>query len=59
MNNSLRCLAVAICVFLASRGAAQIARLIANINARQITYLDGSWQAIVDPYEPLKNNYAF
>jgi beta-glucuronidase len=69
MNNSLRCLALAICaLFLSSRGAAQIAPLITNINARQITSLDGSWQAIVDPYEvgsldyrahPLKNNHAF
>jgi beta-glucuronidase len=69
MNNSSRCLALAICaLFLSSRGEAQIAPLIANINARQITSLDGSWQAIVDPYDvgsldyraqPLKNNYAF
>ena len=69
MNNSLRCLALAICaLFISGRGAAQIAPLIANINARQITSLDGSWQAIVDPYDvgsldyrahPLKNNHAF
>jgi len=42
--------------------------LIANINPRQTTSLDGQWQAIVDPFEvgafdyraqPLKNNQAF
>src|SRR5258707_3504935 len=52
----------------AARGAAQVAPLIANINARQTTSLDGQWQAIVDPYDvgaldyraqPLKNNHAF
>ena len=52
MNNSLRCLALAICaLFISGRGAAQVAPLIANISARQITSLDGSWQAIVDPYD--------
>lgn len=36
MNNSLRFLALIICVlFLSDRGAAQTAPLIANINARQ------------------------
>jgi beta-glucuronidase len=69
MNNSLRCLALGIFALLfASRGAAQIAPLIGNINARQTTSLDGSWQAIVDPYDvgsldyrsqPLKNDHAF
>ena len=47
---------------------AQIAPLIANIDARQTTSLDGQWQAIVDPYDvgafdyraqPLTNNNAF
>ena len=42
--------------------------MIANINPRQTTSLDGQWQAIVDPFEvgafdyraqPLKNNQAF
>ncbi len=60
---------VAVCLpMLSGRGAAQIAPLIANINARQITSLDGQWQVIVDPYDvgsldyraqPLKNNQAF
>ena len=69
MNNLLRCFALALCLhLLASRGAAQVAPLIANINARQTTSLDGQWQAIVDPYDvgafdyraqPLKNNQAF
>jgi len=69
MNNLLRCFALALCLhLLASRGAAQVAPLIANINARQTTSLDGQWQAIVDPYDvgafdyraqPLKNNSAF
>jgi beta-glucuronidase len=62
-------LALVLCLQpLASRGAAQVAPLIANINARQTTSLDGQWQAIVDPYDvgafdyraqPLKNNHAF
>jgi len=69
MTNSIRCLTIAFCaVFFSGRGAAQIAPLIANINARQTTSLDGQWQAIVDPYDvgaldyraqPLKNNHAF
>src|SRR5258706_4348424 len=69
MTNSIRCLAIAFCaVFFSGRGAAQIAPLIANINARQTTSLDGQWQAIVDPYDvgaldyraqPLKNNQGF
>jgi len=46
----------------------QVAPLIANVSARQITSLDGQWQVIVDPYnvgsidyraQPLKNNGAF
>jgi beta-glucuronidase len=69
MTNLLRCTALALCLhLLASRSAAQVAPLIANINARQTTSLDGQWQAIVDPYDvgaldyraqPLKNNNAF
>jgi len=69
MMNLLRCLALALCLqLLASRGTAQVAPLVANINARQTTSLDGQWQAIVDPYDvgaldyraqPLKNNHAF
>jgi len=69
MNNSICCLTLAVGAFLFStRGAAQVAPLVANINARQTTSLDGSWQAIVDPYDvgsldyrsqPLKNNHAF
>src|SRR6266446_421674 len=69
MTNLLRCLALVLCLqLLACRGAAQVAPLIANINARQATSLDGQWQAIVDPYDvgaldyraqPLKNSHAF
>ncbi|MGB8494320.1 MAG: glycoside hydrolase family 2 TIM barrel-domain containing protein [Candidatus Acidiferrum sp.] len=69
MTNLLRCLALALCLpLLFGRGAAQVAPLIANINARQVTSLDGQWQVIVDPYDvgaldyraqPLKNNQAF
>jgi len=69
MNNWIRCLTLAFCaVLLSSRGAAQVAPLVANINARQTTSLDGSWQAIIDPYDvgaldyraqTLKNNHAF
>ena len=69
MNNWLRCLVIVSgAVLLSSPGAAQVAPLIANITGRQTTSLDGSWQAIVDPYDvggldyraqPLKNNQAF
>jgi beta-glucuronidase len=69
MTTLLRCLTLVLCLLLLSvRGAAQVAPLIANINARQTTSLDGQWQAIVDPYDvgaldyraqPLKNNHAF
>jgi beta-glucuronidase len=69
MTNLLRCLTFTLCLpFLSARGAAQVAPLIANINARQTTSLDGQWQAIVDLYDvgwldyraqPLKNNHAF
>jgi beta-glucuronidase len=69
MSNLLRCLIGGLCLLLlCGQGAAQIAPLIANINARQATDLDGPWQTIVDPYDvgsldyrahPLKNNGAF
>jgi beta-glucuronidase len=69
MSNLLRCLTLALSLpLLAARSAAQVAPLIANINARQTTNLDGQWQAIVDPYDvgaldyraqPLKGNNAF
>jgi beta-glucuronidase len=69
MNNLLRCLTLAGCVvFPFGPAAAQVAPLIANINARQTTSLDGQWQAIIDPYDvgaldyraqPLKNDHAF
>jgi beta-glucuronidase len=52
----------------AGRATAQVAPLIANIDGRSTTSLDGQWQAIVDPYDvgavdyraqPLKSNNAF
>src|SRR3984885_4940477 len=69
MNDSIRCLTLAVgALFFSTCGAAQVAPLVANINARQTTSLDGSWQAIVDPNDvgsldyrsqPLKNDPAF
>jgi beta-glucuronidase len=69
MNNWIRCLTLAFyAVLLSSRAAAQVAPLLANINPRQTTNLDGSWQAIIDPYDvgaldyraqPLKDKRAF
>ena len=69
MTNLLRCLTFTLCLpFLSGRAAAQVAPLIANINARQTTSLDGQWQVIIDPYDvgwldyraqPLKSNHAF
>jgi len=69
MANALRCLTLTFCLlFAAGRGATQVAPLIANIEARSNTSLDGQWQVIVDPYDvgfldyraqPLKNNGAF
>jgi beta-glucuronidase len=69
MSNLIRCLTVGLCLpLLSGQGVAQKAPLIADINARQATSLDGQWQAIVDPYDvgaldyraqPLKNNQAF
>src|SRR5580658_7334008 len=69
MNNWIRCLTIAFCAVLgSSRAATQVAPLVANIDARHTTNLDGSWQAIIDPYDvgaldyraqPLKGNHAF
>ena len=69
MTKLFRCLIFVLCLLLPpGRSAAQVAPLIANINARQTASLDGQWQAIVDPYDvgaldyraqPLKNNHAF
>lgn len=69
MTNLLCSPMLALCVLLlAGRGAAQVAPLIQNVNARQTTNLDGQWQAIVDPYDvgaldyraqPLTNKGAF
>ena len=69
MEKSLRCFALVLCMlFAAGRSAAQIAPLIANIDGRATTSLDGQWQVIVDPYDvgaldyraqPLKGNSAF
>jgi beta-glucuronidase len=69
MTTSLRLLTFALCLpFLCGPAAAQGAPLLANINARRTTSLDGQWQAIVDPYDvgsldyraqPLNNNHAF
>ena len=48
----MRCLMLALCVlFAAGRSAAQVAPLIANIEGRSTTSLNGQWQAIVDPYD--------
>ncbi|MGC1418402.1 MAG: sugar-binding domain-containing protein, partial [Candidatus Acidiferrum sp.] len=69
MTKLLRFSAIALCLALVqTRGAAQVAPLIANVDARQTISLDGQWQAIVDPYDvgafdyrdkPLRNNSAF
>lgn len=69
MTKLLRFSAIALCLALVqTRGAAQVAPLIANVGARQTISLDGQWQAIVDPYDvgafdyrdkPLRNNSAF
>jgi beta-glucuronidase len=69
MANFVRCLTLALFVlFVAGRAAAQVAPLVANIEGRSTTSLDGQWQAIVDPYDvgfvdyreqPLKGNNAF
>jgi beta-glucuronidase len=69
MANSLKYLIVAAVVLIfAGQERAQVAPLIANIDGRVTTSLNGQWQAIVDPYDvgffdyraqPLKNNNAF
>ena len=68
MTTSMRWLPLALMALLvAGRGDAQVAPLIANIDGRQTTSLDGQWQVIVDPYDvgafdyrgkPLRNNSA-
>ena len=43
---------IAVCALLATDcGAAQVGPLVANIDGRSTTSLDGQWQAIVDPYD--------
>ena len=70
MRNSIRCFLFVFFLIAstAGRATAQVAPLIANIDARSTTSLDGQWQAIVDPYDvgaldyraqPLKSNNAF
>jgi beta-glucuronidase len=69
MASPLKCLTIAVAVLIAvGESRAQVAPLIANINGRSTTSLNGQWQAIVDPYDvgfldyraqPLKNNNAF
>src|SRR5208283_294844 len=52
MSTAMRCLMLALCaLFAAGRSAAQVAPLIANIEGRSTTSLNGQWQAIVDPYD--------
>ena len=67
--NSLRHHKYALSILLmAGLSQSQTAPLIANINGRQTTTLNGAWHVIVDPYDvgkldyharPLKNNNAF
>lgn len=67
--NSIKCLVLAVAALIfAGQARAQVAPLIANIDGRAATSLNGQWQAIVDPYDvgffdyraqPLKNNNAF
>jgi len=38
-------------LFIAGRSAAQVAPLVANIEGRSTTSLNGQWQVIVDPYD--------
>jgi beta-glucuronidase len=48
----MRCLMLALCaLFAVARGAAQVAPLIASIEERSTTSLNGQWQVIVDPYD--------
>jgi beta-glucuronidase len=52
MTNSVRCLTLTLCgLFAAGRDGAQVAPLVANIDGRSTTSLDGQWQVIVDPYD--------
>ncbi len=69
MTNLLRSLVCTCSVFyLVGSGGAEVAPLVANIDGRTTTSLDGRWHVIVDPYEvgrldyrarPLENNNAF
>jgi beta-glucuronidase len=62
-------LTITLCLLMsAGTSYGQLAPLIANVNGRQVTSLDGDWRAIVDPFntgaidyhsQPLKNNNAF
>ena len=52
MKNKVRGLTLAACALIfAAPGRAQVAPLLANINARATTSLNGQWQVIVDPYD--------
>jgi beta-glucuronidase len=52
MKNRVRGLTLAACALIfAASGRAQVAPLLANINARTTTSLNGQWQVIVDPYD--------
>ena len=69
MTTSMRWLSLALfALFIAGRSAAQVAPLVANIEGRSTTSLNGQWQVIVDPYDvgavdyrahALKGNGAF
>jgi beta-glucuronidase len=69
MTTPTRWLPLALFVlFIAGRSAAQVAPLVANIEGRSTTSLNGQWQVIVDPYDvgavdyrahALKGNGAF
>ena len=51
MTTSMRCLMLALFTLFVARGVAQVAPLIANIEGRSRTSLNGQWQVIVDPYD--------
>ena len=69
MTNPVHCLTLILCaLFAVGQDAAQVAPLVANIDGRSTTSLDGQWQVIVDPYDvgavdyraqALKGNSAF
>lgn len=69
MTKTLKVLAsLLVTLVVAVRTTAQIAPLVANIDARSTTNLNGQWQVIVDPFDvgyvdyraqELKNNNAF